>query len=258
MVKIRLVIAVCSSQKSGVSQQQLKITDRTKPRSSVNEKNELSNDADSHKVPEENTGKKPLRRNRELERLGVSIPVQKVGDDRRQSVLKKFDNNKSKVVQNSHAGTSPDETDADDSSTSEADTDNSSASEEDISDGEETEDIMSDSDNDEVIIVSEVEGKKSDRGGSESRVKKSASDRSKPHSLTGSASFSKREMHARSSALQTDKPVLSASSWWVNKVNVLETTMAEMKGKFAELLHQKVVVHDSVHYSVMLCNGINM
>jgi len=224
------------------------VTDRARAPASANDKAVFADDDNLRKVPDDKT-KKPVRRNRELELLGV---VQHpVTDSRRRCTVKKPDDEKSKILPASNARPSEDhkssmsETDVDESLTSETDCDGSSASE-DISDDNETEDVMSDSDS-EVIIVSEVEGKNSGDDGSKSVEKKSGSgSKSGARSSAGGSVPSKLSSkqvasQSRSSALPDGKQASSASmSWWVHKVNVLEKTMAEMKAKFAEGLRQKV------------------
>jgi len=234
------------------------VTDKTQAHTSASDKNESADDKNSRKVPDDKT-KKPVVRNRELERLGVVAPVLTVSDSRRQCTVKKSDNEKSKVLPYSGARTMEDNksstsvTDIDEGSTSETDIDECSGSEEEISDDNETEEAMSDSDS-EVIIVSEVRGNNSAPDSSKSLEKKSSRDRGGGSEVAGSSTAGSvplkkpsKQVAAQSdlSALHDgtqELPAPSSSSWWVHKVNVLETTMAEMKARFAEILRQKVIV----------------
>lgn len=225
--------------------------------SSASDKNEpVMDDANSHKVISDNGETKksaPPPRNHELERLGVlAAPVI---NSRRQTTVKKSttddDNNADnksspKILPNSHSATddkSPTPSD-DESMTSETDIDLASMSDEDISNGSDTEEVMSDdTDNEEVVIVSEVKGKNRDRDS----LKKSVDRRGHSATALAAATFKKptATQHAvshsgSSSSLHEPKQASSSSSWWVNKVNLLETAMAEMKSKFAEVLRQKV------------------
>ena len=156
------------------------MTDKAKAHVSAGDKSESADEKNSRKVPDDKT-KKPVARNRELERLGVVAPVATASDSRRQCTTKKSDNEKCKVLPGSGARTVEDDnssksvTDVDESSTSETDIDEVSGSEEDISDDNETEEAASDSDS-EVIIVSEVRGKNSAQDSSRSSEKKSSRD----------------------------------------------------------------------------------
>ena len=207
-------------------------------------------------MPDDKT-KKSLPRNRELERLGVVVPAHLISDSRRQCTVKNSNDKKSEALPDSNTRISADGkssasvTDADESSASETDTDQGSMSEEDVSDDNETDDVVTDSDN-EVIIVSEVKGKNSSHDGVKSLEKKSGSDRGSASkvvdgfSAAASVPFKKplKQVAAQSRpfALHDGRPESSSSSWWVHKVNVLETTMSEMKAKFAEVLRQKVSI----------------
>jgi len=225
----------------------------------ASDKNEPADDKNSRKVPDDKS-KKPVARNRELERLGVVAPAPTVSDSRRQCTLKKSDNEKSRVLPVSGARTVEDNKrstsvmDVDEGSTSETDIDECSGSEEEISDDNETEEAVSDSDS-EVIIVSEVRGNNLAHDSSKSLEKKSSRDRGGGSEVAGSSTAGSvplkkpsKQVTAQSdsSALHDgtqELPAPSSSSWWVHKVNVLETTMAEMKARFAEILRQKVSVN---------------
>ena len=233
---------MCSGLKSQHSQQQAIVTNNVEPPAAAAEKNDLDDDRNVHKVP-----KKSVGRCRELERLGVTARDAPVTNSRQVSTAKKSDNQKSKMPVDSVARTSEDDrlsgsaTDVDESSASESDTDIDSLSDEDITENEET---ASDSGS-EVIIVSEVKGQNSNHNSSAKRsasVQGSVSSKaSSGSSASGSIPFKKpltqSGSQSRSLALNDSRQ----QSWWMQKVNVLETAMTEMKAKFAEVLRQKVI-----------------
>ena len=241
---IRLVV-FCSSQRSRQSNLKSKASDAAKAHSSGdkndkndrndrndrNDKNESADRKEPSEVPD-NKIQKSVPRNRELERLGVIGPIQHVSDTRRQCVTKKSDNGKSTVVPNSHAKPCDDHktdvTDVDESSSSETDIDESVISDEDSFDHIETDEAMSDS---EVIIVSEVRGKKP------------SFIESKPGN-DGSKATTRASVPLKKSSVQETRMAAlrqpSSSSQWMHRVTVLEATMTEMKGKFADILRQKV------------------
>ena len=212
--------------------------DRAKSQSSADDKNEPAANDDSHKVAADKT-KKSFPRNRELERLGAVAPV---SDSRRRPPTKSADNDKmSKNLPNSHVCDSEDGkssasvTDADESVTSETDVDLTSVSEEDVYDDSDTEEAISDNDS-EVIIVSEVKGSSGAGNSSKSVEKKSVSARG------SSVAFKKPSEHVVTQSRSSSSSSLTPSSLWVNRVSHLESAMAEMKAKFAEVLRQKVSV----------------
>lgn len=129
----------------------------------------------------------------------------------------------------------------DESLTSETDIELGSVSEEDISNDSDTEEVTSDNDS-EVIIVSEVKGP----GSTADNLKKSGSK----SSSAGFKKPSEQLAQSRSSALPSRREGLSSSSWWLNKVNVLEKAMTEMKAKFAEVLRQKVSIDNDVYTKI--------
>ena len=224
------VVAVifCSSQRSRQVQQH-DAPDAEKARAAVN-----SREAPSDEV------KKSVRRNRELERLGVVQPVQQASNSKQQSAVKKSASKKAKVVSNSHPRTSEDNessasvADVDDDSTSDTDVDQSSVSEEDVLDDDESEEAVSDTDN-EVIIVSEVKGKKSDDSRLKMADEKSGNDRGSGSKVDTGGSVSSKKSRTQ---VAVDESL--SSSRWLHRVNMLETTMSEMKAKFAEVLRHKV------------------
>jgi len=197
-------------------------------------------DVNSHEFSDDKV-QKPTRRNRELERLGVVAPLQQANSSRRQSAINKSANKKSEVVSNYCAQTSQDDksstsaTDVDEDPASETDVDHSS--DEEIIDDDETEGTVSDTDN-EVIIVSEVKGQKSSDN-SLKTTEKFGSDRSDGPTANAASYIPLKKPRT---AVGTDE----SSSRWMHRVKMLETTMADMKAKFAEVLRVKV---SDVHYS---------
>jgi len=139
-------------------------------------------------------------------------------------------------VLNYHPRTSEDDksstsaTDVDEDAMSETDVDQSSGEE--VIDDDETEGVVSDSDN-EVIIVSEVKGKTSGDVSLNTTEVKSRSD---------GGDASKADAGSSDAVNKTHVQVISdvSSSRWMQRVKMLESTMSEMKAKFAEVLRVKV------------------
>ena len=218
------MLFICSSKRPRQSPQQNKAAVTEKARADVN----------SHKVPDDNKVshseiKKPVRRNRELERLGVLPPVQQTSSNRLEPAVNESADKSNKVIPNSHSRTSEDN----DNSTSGTDVDEDSETDDESSevdvDDDETEGPVSDTDN-EVIIVSEVRGKKSNSdSSSKTKEEKSVGDRGCGDSV-----------QSKKSAVPVAADESSSSSQWMRRVKMLEATMSEMKLKFAEVLRLKV------------------